>query len=145
MGGIQHNVMLKTENKPRTDFDGKPFPCPLCGVALPVRVSQKQKPYCVCNDCGIQLFFRGRVGIKRLQIMLQSVDPVLEDYSATTAVVALYNRLEELRKQRDELEAKQGIIFRNQTLDDAIATLGGEIQRIESTIRKARKNAERKK
>ena len=145
MGGIQHNVMLKTENKPRTDFDGKPFPCPLCGVALPVRISQKEKPYCVCNDCGIQLFFRGKVGIKRLQIMLQTVKPIPDEYLGTTAVVALYNRLETLKIQKDDLEAKQGIIFRNQTLDDAIATIDGEIKEVESAIRKARKNAERKK
>ncbi len=145
MGGIQHNVMLKTENKPRTDFDGKPFPCPLCSVALPVRISQKEKPYCVCNDCGIQLFFRGKVGIKRLQIMLQAVEPIPDEYLGTTAVVALYNLLEKLKKQKDDLEAKQGIIFRNQTLDDAIATIDEEIKGIESAIRKARKNAERKK
>ena len=137
--------MLKTEGKPRTEFDGKPFPCPLCGVPLPVRVSQKEKPYCVCNDCGIQLFFRGKVGIKRLQIMLESVEPVPEDFSSGTVVVSLYNRVEELRKQRETLEEKQGIIFRNQTLDDAIATLDGEIKGMESAIRKARKNAERKK
>ena len=145
MGGIQHNVMLKTENKPRTDFDGKPFPCPLCGVALPVRISQKEKPYCVCNDCGIQLFFRGKVGIKRLQIMLQAVEPIPDEYLGTTAVVALYNRLEKLKEQKDDLEAKQGIIFRNQTLDDAIAAIDGEIKGVESAIRRARKNTERKK
>ena len=137
--------MLKTASKPRPEFDGKPFPCPLCGVALPVRISQKEKPYCVCNDCGIQLFFRGKVGIKRLQIMLQAAEPIPDEYLGTTIVVALYNRLETLKKQKDDLEAKKGIIFRNQTLDDAIAAIDGEIKGVESAIRKARKNAERKK
>jgi hypothetical protein len=137
--------MLKTESKPRMDVDGKPFPCPLCGMALPVRMSQKQKPYCVCNDCGIQVFFRGRAGIQRLQTLLKSARPVSEDFSQGTFVVTLYNRLEELRKQREELEAKQGIIFRNETLDDAIAALDGEIKRIETEISKIRKSAERKK
>jgi len=108
-------------------------------------MSQKQKPYCVCNDCGIQLFFRGRAGIKRLHTLLQSVKRVSEDFTSGTAVVTLYNRLEELRKQRDELDTKQGIIFRNETLDDAIGALDGEIKQIEAAIRKARKNAERKR
>ena len=85
------------------------------------------------------------MGIKRLQTLLQSVEPIRDEYSGTTAVVALYNRLEEVRRQRDELEAKQGIIFRNRSLDDAIAALDGEIERIEAALRKARKNAERKK
>jgi hypothetical protein len=143
--GTQRNVMLKTENKARTDVDGKPFPCPLCGVALPVRLSQKEKPYCVCNDCGIQLFIRGKAGIQRLQIMLQPLEPILEDFSSGSVVVSLYNRLEELKKRRNEFEAKQGIIFRDETLDDAIAALDGEIKGIESAIKKARKNAEREK
>ena len=82
--------MLKTENKPRIDVDGKPFPCPLCGGALPVRMSLKQKPCCLCNDCGIQLFFRGKAGIKRLHNLLQSAEPVPEDFSKGTVVVTLY-------------------------------------------------------
>ena len=77
--------------------------------------------------------------------MLQSVEPIPDEYLGTTAVVALYNRLESLKKQKDDLEVKQGIIFRNQALDDAIATIDEEIKGIESAIRKARKNAERKK
>src|SRR5262249_50640752 len=141
----QHNVMLETKNKPSMDVSGKPFPCPVCRMSLPVRFSQKGKPYCVCNHCGIQLFFRGKVGIQRLQLMLQPVEPVSEDFSNGTVVVSLYNRLEELQKQRNTLEAKQGIIFRNQTLDNAIAALDGEIKGIESAIRKVRKNVERKK
>ena len=137
--------MLNTESNPRIDVDGKPFPCPLCRRALPVRMSQKQKPYCVCNECGIQLFFRGRSGIKRLQTLLESVEAVPEDFLKGTAVVALYNRLEELRQQKEKFEAKQGIIFRDETLDDAIATLDGEIKETEKEIRKARKNSEKKK
>ncbi len=44
----------------------KVFPCPLCQKGLEIKISKKQKPYCVCLDCGIQLFIRGKEGISRL-------------------------------------------------------------------------------
>jgi hypothetical protein len=119
--------MLKTENKSRIEVEGKPFSCPLCGAALPIRMSVKGKPYCVCNDCGIQMFFRGKAGIERLHVLLQGVESVRANSASGTTVIALYNRLEQLREQREEMESKQGIIFRNQALDDAIAALDAEI------------------
>jgi len=43
------------------------FPCPVCKRDLDIRVSKKQKPYCVCTDCGVQLFVRGKRGIARFE------------------------------------------------------------------------------
>ncbi len=60
------NVMLGNQNLETESLSGKPFPCPVCGIALDIRISRKQKPYCVCNSCRIQLFFRGKTGIGRL-------------------------------------------------------------------------------
>ncbi len=45
----------------------KVFPCPLCQKGLEIKVSKKQKPYCVCIECGVQLFVRGKEGINRLE------------------------------------------------------------------------------
>lgn len=45
----------------------KVFPCPLCQKGLDIRISKKQKPYCICSSCGIQLFIRERDGIERLE------------------------------------------------------------------------------
>src|SRR5262245_6741682 len=33
------------------------FPCPLCGSALDLRRSRTDKPYSICDQCGIQIFF----------------------------------------------------------------------------------------
>ena len=46
------------------------FPCPVCGEMLLVEVTKNQKPYCTCNDCGIQLFIRGKQGIERFSNLL---------------------------------------------------------------------------
>jgi hypothetical protein len=64
---------------------------------------------------------------------------------AARPVIALYNRLEQLRERREEMEEKQGIIFRNETLDDAIAAVDAEIAEIEAAIKTTRKNLENKK
>jgi len=39
------------------------FPCPVCKRMLIVKITKKNKPYCVCNICGMQLFVRGKEGI----------------------------------------------------------------------------------
>jgi len=43
------------------------LPCPLCGKRMGIRISKKSKPYCICFDCGMQLFVRNETGIDRLQ------------------------------------------------------------------------------
>ena len=50
------------------------FPCPTCKRLRRLQVTKKGKPYLTCNDCGVQVFFRGRDGIRRLQGMLGQVE-----------------------------------------------------------------------
>lgn len=50
--------------------DAKRFPCPLCGSGLEVRESKKQKPYVVCDSCGVQMFVRAGSGIERFEALI---------------------------------------------------------------------------
>ena len=43
------------------------FPCPLCLSKLDIRESKKQKPYVVCDRCGVQLFVRLPEGIRKFE------------------------------------------------------------------------------
>jgi DNA-directed RNA polymerase subunit RPC12/RpoP len=43
------------------------LPCILCGKQLDKRIDKNGKPYFVCDHCGIQVFIRGKRGIKRLE------------------------------------------------------------------------------
>ena len=65
------NVTLVPLGAGLEDLRGKKFPCPLCVDGLAILASKRGKPYCVCNACGIQLFFRGRTGISRLLQMFK--------------------------------------------------------------------------
>jgi hypothetical protein len=136
---VQRNVTLRNEAKPAENLQGKPFPCPLCGVALPLELTRKEKPYCTCNGCGIQIFFRGKAGIRRLHELLKTQQPIAEDFCDSSVAVALYNRLAHLKEKCDELEQKQGIIFRDEDLDAAIDAINLEIGETQSQLLKAGK------
>ena len=46
------------------------FPCPVCKRMLKVEYSKNGKPYVICNECGVQLFIRGKEGINRLKNLI---------------------------------------------------------------------------
>jgi DNA-directed RNA polymerase subunit RPC12/RpoP len=46
------------------------LPCFLCHKQLDLRISKTQKPYFICEECGMQIFVRGKRGIKRLEQLL---------------------------------------------------------------------------
>jgi DNA-directed RNA polymerase subunit RPC12/RpoP len=48
---------------PRTRY----FPCPICWQRLDVRTSKKDKPYVVCQACGMQMFLRTQPGIQKFE------------------------------------------------------------------------------
>lgn len=47
------------------------FPCPVCAAPLEVKTTKKDKPYIVCDPCGIQLFIRGPAGIHEFKRLLE--------------------------------------------------------------------------
>ena len=62
-GGEQHNVM-------ESRFRRETIPLSSVQYGLRLKISRKEKPYCMCLDCGIQIFFRGQAGIQRLHEMI---------------------------------------------------------------------------
>lgn len=51
------------------------FPCPLCAEHRELRTDKNQKPYLICDECGVQLFIRKDAGNRRLETMLQLSGP----------------------------------------------------------------------
>lgn len=41
-------------------------PCPICRAACFIRITKKMRPYFHCDDCLVQVFVRGDLGIERL-------------------------------------------------------------------------------
>ncbi len=56
--------MIAVESRPM-------FPCPICTQVREVRTSIKDKPYLICDPCGVQVFVRGPAGIEELRRLVQ--------------------------------------------------------------------------
>jgi predicted RNA-binding Zn-ribbon protein involved in translation (DUF1610 family) len=50
------------------------FPCPLCAARLEVRTSKKQKPYLVCDPCGVQMFVRNPSGVQKFTALVERAE-----------------------------------------------------------------------
>ena len=109
----------------------KVFQCPLCQKGLEIKISKKQKPYCVCLDCGIQLFIRGKQGISRLKkktgFELDSFD-VYESNRGTKTLAQLKAELREVNRaiEEDFLEDYPELREKRGDLISKIETLEGE-------------------
>ena len=76
--------------------------------------------------------------------VLQMEKPVVEEIPGSTVAVNLYNQLEILRQQRDQLEQRQGIIIKDPDLANAILAIAKEIKRLQSGLERARRRGEKK-
>ena len=130
------NVPLVAPDGKPHGMAGKGFPCPVCAVSIPIRIARTQKPYCVCMDCGIQIFFRGKAGIARLQKILDDEMLVTGVWSATNAPELLFNRIQHLKQRKSELERKQRLIFPDSDLENAIRAVDKEIERVQGELGK---------
>jgi hypothetical protein len=135
----QHNVTFSTQ-----DFLDKPFPCPLCNMELRLKISCKQKPYCMCLECGIQIFFRGQSGIERLLRMIQSEEAVVLQFSGPARAISLYSRLQYLKRQKEALEKKQGLVFRDSDRDQVIEAVEAEKKHLRKELQDTKEDVENK-
>lgn len=117
-------------------FRGAEFPCLVCGTGLEIRLSQKGKPYCVCDSCGIQVFFRGKTGIRRLQEILEAKMLIVGKESETDRALVHYNHIQQLRGRKKILQEQQRLIFRDEALDITIRAVDKEIERVQGELEK---------
>jgi len=139
------NITLAHPNTPANKLLGKEFPCPLCGSSMPIRITRKGKPYCHCISCLIQLFFRGKASIQRLQEIIDSGILVCGKDSAADRAVTLYNRIQLLKTQKIQLKKKRQL-FSDDDLENAISAVENEIRSVQNSLEKtARKTPRRDK
>ena len=130
------NVTLDPLGAALPEILGKELPCPLCGAGLPILISKRNKPYCTCNSCGIQLFVRGKVGISLLRKLAK--DGILISLSGESAShgIALLNRLEQLKLQRRDLVLKRPLIFADSNVENTIDLVDAEIESVQGELAK---------
>jgi hypothetical protein len=71
---------------------GGRFPCPVCAEPREIRLTKNDKPYLICDPCGVQLFIRGRIGGERFAVLLQQ--------ATVESVIARFNEMERRYRRR---------------------------------------------
>ncbi len=96
------NVTLETENVKYNRY----FPCPVCKEMIPVKDTKNLKPYFICNDCGMQLFVRGKEGIKKFNSLVSELG---KDFT-TKELINKINYFDLLKNKLEEIKNKKPII-----------------------------------
>ena len=89
------------------------FPCPICFEMLEVKYTIKSKPCLTCNDCGVQLFIRGKKGIKIFKNLIPNYNYKVKSQKLIE-LIDYYNRLNE---KLAEIEAKKPFFGENEDLN----------------------------
>ena len=89
------------------------FPCPVCKRMLKVEYSKSDKPYVICNECGVQLFIRGKEGIKRLKKLIGNNKKDLN----SREIINSLDYLDELNNKLNEIEDKKPFFSTDKDLD----------------------------
>jgi DNA-directed RNA polymerase subunit RPC12/RpoP len=76
------------------------FPCPLCARGLDIRETKKNKPYVICDPCGLQLFVRNETGMGMFERLVSGAEQG-----------NIWARLEELQHQYQKKCPKCGRRF----------------------------------
>ena len=90
----------------------------------------------MCLECGLQIFFRGQEGIKRLCRMIRSEEAVAAEFNGPARAIFMFNRLQGLKRQRQRLEDQQGLVFRDPDRDRVIESLDAEIEHLRGELEK---------
>ena len=129
---------MKENERTEKERNNETIPCFLCGNSLEIKRSKRNKPYFICDPCGVQAFIRREKGIQTLGKM--AAQGKLPGNSLNVA--ALLNRLAELREKHREIQERKGLFYflaENNDLDLATAALEREIDEVRGILAEASK------
>lgn len=87
------------------------IPCFLCSQELAQRKDKNEKPYFICDPCGVQIFVRGRQGVKNLAQLIETLKE--KDFPFREHARTLYRIqavLTEIRGIEKEIRSLQSIL-----------------------------------
>lgn len=89
------------------------MPCFLCGKTLKVKKTKGDKPYFICDTCGLQAFVRYKAGIRRFQTLLEALTESGEKFlslnNSSFEVLGLVSRLGELKEKLDKVNQNKSL------------------------------------
>jgi hypothetical protein len=102
------------------------LPCFLCGSQLEKRNSKNDKPYFVCDPCGLQVFVRRKRGIEKLANLMNQLEHQ-EIYSHANSpdflrILAINNEINAIKAEIEKITDKV-FLFLNDEENAAIEAL----------------------
>ena len=119
----------------------KTIPCFLCSQKLEQRTDKRNKPYFVCDPCGVQIFVRGRQGIENLAELIATLRehdfPFREHAAILFRIQALLTEIRGIKKEIENLDSVFEIFSKDEhrertreLLNKRIETLLERLERI---------------
>ena len=88
------------------------LPCLFCGNDLEQRKDKNQKPYFVCNPCGMQMFVRREQGAENLQRLIETLHereiPMRAHARNLFEISAILQELNGVERELEKLEDSIG-------------------------------------
>ena len=93
------------------------------------------QPHCHRSSCVLQIFFRGKLAIQRLEEIIKSGVLISGSDSTTDHAVSLYNRLQMLKTQKLHLKEKRTLFISDDDLEETILVFRNEIECVQNCLR----------
>jgi chaperonin cofactor prefoldin len=94
------------------------LPCFLCGKQLDQRTDKNNKPYFICNPCGMQVFIRRELGIQKLEELIRNLKegelPLKTHTQVLYEVQAILSEMDDLKAEIKRLDGEIGFFFIDQ-------------------------------
>ena len=108
------------------------IPCFLCIQELNERTDKNRKPYFICDSCGVQIFIRGREGIKNLAELISTLKerdfPFREHAHTLYEIQALLTEIRGIEKEIKSMDSVLDILFTNEHKERARELLNKRIE-----------------
>lgn len=114
------------------------LPCFLCGKQLDQRTDKNNKPYFICNPCGMQVFIRRGLGIQKLEELIRNLKegeiPLRKHAQVLYEVQAILCEMDDLKAEIKRLDLEIGFFFVDQDKVRARKLLEARIENLLSQL-----------
>jgi chaperonin cofactor prefoldin len=114
------------------------LPCFLCGKQLDQRTDKNDKPYFICNPCGMQIFIRRELGIQKLEELIRNLKegelPLRKHTQVLYEVQAILSEMDDLKAEIKRLDGEIGFFFIDQDKLRARKLLEARIENLLSQL-----------
>ena len=108
------------------------IPCFLCSQELKQREDKNEKPYFICDPCGVQIFVRGQRGIENLSQLIRALNerdfPFREHARMLYEIQAVLTEIRGIEKEIESLDSLLEIFSTNEHKERARDLLNMRIE-----------------